>query len=74
MVFLRWLLTVLEHRKDAIVAVAALLAPFAAVFAAIRASSRQSRASLEAARLQSETIQTTAGLQIEAQTAIARRS
>jgi hypothetical protein len=70
--YVRWLLTVLEHHKDAIVAVAALLAPFAAVFAAIRASGRQSRASLEAAKLQSETIQTTARLQIEAQTAIAQ--
>src|SRR5436190_9064406 len=48
--YVRWLLTVLAHHKDAIVAVAALLAPFAAVFAALRASARQSRASLEAAK------------------------
>jgi len=31
----RWLLTVLEHHKDAIVAVAALLAPFATVFCSL---------------------------------------
>src|SRR5947207_15189737 len=53
---LRWLLTVLEHHKDALVAVAALLAPFATVFCSltrIRSSIESLPRSREAARTDS---------------------
>ena len=49
---LRSVLEVFEQHKEAVVAIAALLSPFAAVWAALIASKRASRAALEAARIQ----------------------
>ncbi|MEY2482221.1 MAG: hypothetical protein QOK24_749 [Verrucomicrobiota bacterium] len=62
----------LEMHKDAIVAVAALISPFAAVFVGLRASKRQAAANLQAAKIQSESARSNANLQIEAQTEIAK--